>query len=483
MEELELNVIISRAVGGVFALISRNIVLKLIATAASLIVFSKLSPGDVGIYTIVVAFQQVLSFFTDFGLGAALVQKKEQVTQADITTVFTLQALVTFGIFIFVLLLLQPITQFLKLNTAGVYLLLSLVFSIFLSSFKLIPSILLERKIQFSKLVIPHIIESLTFNLILIMLVLQNYGVMSYTWAFLISSLVGIPVYYYISPWKFSFGIERKSLHLLKFGTQFQLKNILATIKDNLLFIFLPKFLPLSQIGYIGFAQKISLLPYGYFVDTVTKVMFSAYARMQHDTAVMKKAIEKSLFFISFAIFPTMIGLIITMPHIIQYMPLHWNNKWEATYTSIIFFSLNAILSSLSSILINVLDANGKVKITLYLMVLWTILTWVLTPLLIVKYGFDGVAMASFLISLTIGITIILVKRIVEFRFFKSIYKPAIASICMGVLVLFMDKFLVTNLFSLIVIMIVGGVIYMALMFILARNEVKKDLRLLLKKG
>jgi PST family polysaccharide transporter len=481
MEELSIHTVAARAVSGVLALISRTFVLNLVSFAASLIIFTELSKQDIGIYTAVIAMQRVISFFTDFGLGAALIQKKEELTDSDLQTTFTIQAGLTLGIFLVCLAVLPLISTFFKLNEAAEKLFLTLIFSIFLSSFKIIPSILLERKIQFNKLIIPQVTEALAFNLLIVVLVLKGFGIDSYTYAFLVSSIIGIPVYYYISPWKFRLGIDKKSLGHLKFGTQFQAKNVLATIKDDLLTVLLSKILSFSDISNIGFAQRFAFFTYRYAVDSVTKVTFSALSRLQENKEYLRIAIEKSLFFISFIMFPTLFTLMISSPALIQYFP-KWHGKWEAAIVSLIFFSLNALISSFSGVLINVLDATGRVKTTLKLMVLWTLMTWTLTPVLIHFYGYNGVSIASFLITLTIFITISLVRKIVDFRFFRSIYKAALATLVMSICLFFSIKLFVGDLVSLIIFMIFNGGIYLVLMYFLARKEVVNDLNILLKR-
>ena len=280
-DELDLHLITKRTINGIVALISRQFLLILINLSAKFIVSSYLAISGFGIYTVVTAVQRVISFFTDFGLGAALVQKKSELEDDDITTTFTLQFFITLTVFITVFLFRGKISDIFNLDSTAENLLLTLVFCIFLSSFKIIPSILLERHIKFERLVIPQIIEQLSFNIILVFLLLRNFELNSYTFAFLISSFISIPIYYYIRPWKISFGISRKALSHLKYGTQYQAKNILATIKDDFLTLFLTRFLTFTQIGYIGFAQQWSFMIYRFVVDSVTKVTFSTYARMQ----------------------------------------------------------------------------------------------------------------------------------------------------------------------------------------------------------
>lgn len=475
MEKLNVDLIIKRSIRGVFTLISRTFFLNIISLLAFLVITSVLQASEIGIYIAVIAIQRVISFFTDFGLGAALIQKKDELKQEDITTSFTVQALISFSIFILITVFLGRFAAFFKLNMDAQGLLLVLVFTIFLSSFKTIPSILLERSLKFGKLVFPQIIESLTFNGILVALVLGGYGLSSFSWAFLISSLIGIPFYYLVSPWKLRVGIDRVSLGYLRYGIQFQAKNILATIKDDLLTVILIRFLTFTQIGYIGFAQRLAFYIFRYVVDSVTKVTFSAYSRAQNDLLFLKNAIEKSLFFVSASMFPILFGLIVISPYLIKFYP-NWHNKWEPAVFSIVFFCLNAVVSSLSGILVNVLDATGKVKITLRLMVLWTVLIWILTPLFIYFYGYNGVSVASFLVTTTIVYTVFLVKKIVKFNFLSSIIKPLVASFLMTIAVFTLSNLFAKDFLSLVFVILIGAAVYSVCLFAFSGKELKTDL-------
>lgn len=476
MDTQELRSFSKKTVHGIFALASRSLILQLINFTAFFIISVILTARDLGIYTAVVAASRIISFFTDFGLGAALIQKKESLKREDLATIFTIQFAATLAIFLIFVVAIGQIGSFFNLNSEGSNLLLALVFTVFLSSFKMIPSILLERSINFGKLVIPQIGESLIFNFLLIALVINNFGLNSFTLAFIVSSLAGIPLYYFVSPWRPSIGIYRTSIKELKFGAQFQAKNILATVKDDFLTVILTRFLPFTQIGYIGFSQRIAFFVYRYIVDSVTKVTFSSYSRIQDNRQFLRKAIEKSLFFTGLVLFPLLFGLIVTSPLLIKFIP-GWANKWEPALISLIFFSLNAIVSSMSAVLVNVLDATGRVKTTLKLMLLWTIMTWTLTPVLIYILGYNGVAISSFIITLTIFITIYLVKKVVDFNFIKSIYKPLLASFLMVALTFVLANFLVGSLATLIFVIILSGAVYVFFIYILAGKQIFEDIK------
>ena len=110
MDEVDIIQLGKASLKSVVALISRTFVLQIIQTVASLIILSVLIPSDVGIYVAVIAIQRVISFFTDFGLGAALIQKKDALTHNDLKTSFTLQAGVTLVIFLLIFLFREQIS-------------------------------------------------------------------------------------------------------------------------------------------------------------------------------------------------------------------------------------------------------------------------------------------------------------------------------------------------------------------------------------
>lgn len=472
MDLVDLAVIKKRAVTGVIALTSRTLILQLISLLAFSLLSIFLSPSAIGIYIAVTAIMRIISFFTDFGFGAAIVQKKEEVKEEDLTTAFTVQALVTLLIFLFFWASQGYISSFFHFGREGRQLLVVLIFTLFLSSFKTIPSVLLERSLKFDKLVVPQIIESIVFNLLVVILAFRGFGVGSYTWSTLLSALAGIPAYYLVSPWQVRLGISVSSLRMLSYGIQFQAKSILGTIKDDLLTTFLAKILPFSQLGFIGWGQRWAFFSFRFLVDSITKVSFSAYARLQHDATALKIAIERSLFAASFFLFPVLSGLILTSSYFIMFIPQY--QKWEGALFSLYFFSLNAGVSSLSNILVTTLDATGRVKTTLKLMIGWTVLTWVLTPTFVFLLGYNGVAIASFLVTLTIVFTVYLVKKFVDFNFTESIARPLQATIIMSILVYISERFLVNNLITLFLVIALGIAVYTVTIWLLAKKEILK---------
>jgi O-antigen/teichoic acid export membrane protein len=304
---------------------------------------------------------------------------------------------------------------------------------------------------------------------------MNGFGLTTFTYAILIRSIIGLPIIYYIQPWKVGFSLD---FHIFKklvtLGSPFQANSILALIKDDLLNLYVASILPLTQMGYIGFGQKWAFQPLRLFMDNVIKVIFPALSRLQHDAEALKSLIEKSLFLISFFIFPIVAGFILFAPYAIAFIPKY--QKWEPALISLSFFSLNALFASISVPLTNFLNAVGKVNTTLRFMVFWTVLIWILTPVCIYWFGYNGVSLASAIVAGSVLLILIPVKKTLQFSFLRPIWKQAVATVCMVVIALLLNVF-ISSVGMLLLVMGISAIGYFAVLLILGKQELLQTYR------
>lgn len=421
-----------KTVSGAVSYMVRTVILFAIGFVSSLLLAAYLSPADFGIYGVVTQIIGILTFFSDIGLAAALVQKHKEPTTTEYRTVFTVQQVLSWLIFgiTFLVGFSGIITP--TVGTAGIWVLMALGFSFPLASLKTVSSVRLERKLDFSKLVLPAIFEQVAYNGALIFCAIRGMGVASYTVAVLARSIIGVIVMLWIEPWPIGIAWDQQAIRsMLGHGVKFQLNDFLARIKDQLFYLFLGLRLPIHEFGYISFAKQWSFLPYQLTVQNVIAITFPTYSRLQHDKNLLKKAIEKTTFFISLAIFPMLVGMcVFVIPFtslIVKYQ------KWQPAVFTFILFTLSIGWGAISTPLTNTLNAIGKISVTLKLMIFWTALTWILTPLFMWKFGFNGVAWAAFAIGFTSILPIIEVRKIVNVDIWDQVWRQLLASIVMAV--------------------------------------------------
>lgn len=462
-----------KLISGFLTLSFRKAILLAISFSTINLVLARILPVEIiGIFNIANSILAFFSYFSDIGLAAALIQKKE-ITIHDLKTTFTIQEVLAVVITIIILITAPWLGHFYNLDDSGILLVRALAVGFFLTSLKVIPSVLLERELNFGKLVWVEVIETLIFNGALILLALNHFGVTSFTIAVLLRSLTGATLINILSPWKMSLGIERESIKsLLSFGLPFQAYSLLALLKDRLVPLVVARIVGATGVGLITWAQSITFLSLE-VMNIVSRILFPAFSRLQHDEKNLKLTLEKSLFFTSLMFYPLLFGLMAVAPYLIQYIV---SAKWQGALPLIYLFGIGAFWANLSSPFTNFLNAIGRVKTTLKLMVMWTVLEWTLTPVLTLKFGYVGVGFASALIAFTSIIPIIIIKKMIDVQILRNIWVGVISSLVMFVFAYFWGMFFVRDWISLIVLILLSACIYAGLIYMLAFDKIKSEL-------
>jgi O-antigen/teichoic acid export membrane protein len=477
---MDLKDVKKRSMLGVITLSGRTFFLQIIALVATFLLTIFLSPEEYGVFFIVSAAVNFLVYFSDIGLAAALIQKKDKIEEKELATTFTIQQILVVSGVSLSMIFSSHIADFYNLSLSGLWLLRALIISFFLSSLKTIPSILLERKLKFNKLVLPQIVETIVFYSVVVFLAWQKHGVTSFSWAVLLRGISGLVVIYLLMPWRPKLGINKKSAkRLLSFGIPFQANSFIALLKDDLLTAFLGKVLPFAQVGFIGWAQKWAFFPLRFFMDAVNRVTFPAYSRLQHKKELLVKAIEKSVYGISATVFPTLVGLALMAPHFVRLFPKY--QKWQPALIALTFFCLNGFFSSISTTITNALNALGKIKITLRLMIFWTVLTWVLTILFIQWWGYNGVPLASAVVTMTVFLPIYYMKKFLPVRVLPNVIKPFIATVGMGLALTILTPIIVTSLPKLAVTILLGMITYTATLWLVDGKRLREEFKFVVK--
>lgn len=464
------------SVKSVFSLTIRRVLLRVIGQIAFIILARILTPAEFGIFTIISFIINFFGFFSDVGLAAALIQKKGEVTTEDLRTTFTIQQILV-GTLVVLIIITAPfiINTIYKdsLQSEHTFLIQILAVSLLLASLKTIPSILLERKLLFNKLVIPEIVETLIYNITAILLAWQGYGVWSFIVAVLLRGIVGVILIHIIHPWPIGFAINKKSFKtLFGFGLPYQLNGFIALIKDNIVPTYIAATLGTAAVGYIGWAQKYAFLPLEPMNDII-RVTFPTYSRLQDHPDLLKRALEKTLYFTTVCVYPLLFGFIALAPWIIQYV---FTNKWNAALPLFYLFTINTFWAVLSTTCTNALFAIGKSRVVLNFMILWTVLTWILTPLFTYLYGMLGIAIASAFIAFTSLGVLFITKRHININFLPIVYKQLLLATAMGAVTYLLARVLIVDWVTLLLVIGLGGIFYVSTLYFVDKKRIQHEI-------
>lgn len=450
----------------------------ILGLVANFILTVVLPPATFGVYILTLSIMAFFNYFSDIGLAASLVQKKD-ISDEDVKTTFTIQQFLVITLIIIGFLLTDIIQTYYKLPGEAVYLYWSLLGAFFLSSLKTIPSIFLERKIQFQKIVLVQIVENTIFYITVSVLALAGLGLFSFAYAVLIRALVGTILMYYISFWIPQIGISRMSMkNLLSFGIPFQTNSLLALIKDDLLMVFLGGILGLDALGYIGWAKRWAEAPIRIIMDNVNRILFPVFSRIQTEKDHIAALVNKVLYFQTMLLAPIYVGMILLMHYIVELVPKY--SKWEPALPIFYLICISAFFSSYSTPFINVFNAVKRVGLSFRFMLYWTAMTWLLVPILTNMYGNIGYPITLVILSLTFIVIVNIAKTIIPFTFLESISPAVLSAFIMGIIVLGITRLGVTVPVFL-ASSILGATSYIAFLYFIFKRDVIRDIRSILK--
>ena len=470
--ELTPEIISHRAVSGVVVLTVRKFGLKAISYLGSIMLARLLAPEIFGVFAIVSFIITFFAFFSDVGLGAALIQKKESLTPKDLAVTFTLQQILVVAVVLLIYALSPLIAAQYALGEGGVWLIRIFSVSLFLTSLKTIPSILLERRLKFGLLILPEIVEVVAFQVLAVGLAYLGFGVWSFIIGLLVRSFLGTLVLFWVSPWRPRFAWDLKiAKRLVSFGVPFQLNGFIATIKDAVMPIFVGAVSGAAAVGYLNWALTFSKLPI-LFMSDIFRVTFPTYARIQHDRERLAKAISKTIRFTNLFLFPAVFMLAATAKPIVT---LIFTDKWLPALPAFYLHLLGILVVGISNTFMDTFWAMGKTKIAVKLLVIYTVLNWATSVPLVYRYGFIGAMAGSVIVLLvSLPLTWYYMRKLVPLNLFGQLW-PAFTAGGLAGLITFGASGMAVNLLSLLTLMFAGGLIYLGLLWLFDRRQLVED--------
>ena len=470
MDEIDLQEIKNKTTKNVLFLSFRNIGIQAVSTLGFFILSILLGTGEVGLFAIVAESVGILGYFSDIGLAAALIQKKEKVTTRDLRTTFLIQQILVILSLIVIGFIFNQISVSKGYGSKEIWVFVSLCFSFLAASLKTIPSVLLERELNFKLISTVDIIENITFYLVAVIFAFLGFGAFSYAIATFIRSLLGLIIIYKFSPWAIGFSFSIPVIkQLFKYGIPFQLNSFIAVAKDRLSNLFVATLLGRDGFGILSWAQKGPSIPLS-FMDAIMRVTFPTFSRLQDHPEFLKKSLEKSIYFIALFVFPISAGIALIAPDIINLIPKY--TKWLPALIPLYFYSINAGIASVTTPLTNAFNAVGKITLTTKFMIMWTALTWILFPILTIKFGLIGTSVATLLVGISSVVVWVAAKKIFNVNIIKTVLHPFLGVLLMIITLLTFQNLGLNLWADLIGKIIIGIFVFSLYTFIFSKKEI-----------
>lgn len=349
------------------------------------------SPYDYGMVSVIYTIFEFAGVFSlRAGIGAKIIQAKEEELKIVCNTAYWLNWILFISIFIIQCVAAYPIAQFYGNNQLiwpiCALALIYLMFPIFL-----IQATLIERENRLKITALCNATQAILSNIIIVVLALLGWGV----WAVVLSMVITYPVWIVISyinhswrPPKF-FTLERWQ-EITSFGSKLLGVDLLAKLRMNLDYLLIGRFIGIEALGVYFFAFNAGLGISQSVVYSITLALYPHLCAARGDDKQLKKQFFSSLKTISLIIVPLVILQSSLAPF---YVPIIFGQKWVPAIPILIIICLSALPLTLSRATTQLLQAVDKSHIDLYWNVIFTFI-FAISLLLAVQRGILEVAVA-----------------------------------------------------------------------------------------
>jgi O-antigen/teichoic acid export membrane protein len=479
----EASVIRKRASVALVVLALRTAALQLVTLGGQVALARFLEPGDFGVYAILRFALTFFVFFGDVGLGGALIQKREAPTETEVSSVFTLQLLLAGGIVILVWASAGLVDHVWKdLPTSGPWLLRVLALDLMLTALRTVPSILMERSLQFTRLAILDVALSVTFFGSAVTLANMHFGSKALVIAVVLQGIVGVVLAFALHPFRPRLRLDKAALApIVKFGIPFQLTQLIGFLNGAVTPIYAGAALGARSLGLLNWAQDTAYFPLK-AVEVVSRAGFPLYSRLQADSRALGESFGRAVHLCAIAT-AFFVALFFSMGA--NVIHLVFSDKWLPALPLLYIYSGTIAIGFYAPIIGAVLNATGRPGLLFRLSCIWVALAWAAVPLTTARWGLTGYAY-GYCIHVVFGniLMLALTPRLVPHA---RLLRRFVGPICVGLVVYAAGRFVFSGwattgvrfLASLLALVL----LHLGLLLLLDRRGIRDALSLLPKEA
>ena len=440
---------------------------RLIGLLTTVILARLLFPEDFGIVATAGIVSAFFTMMIDLGTDSYLIRHQDP-DRYDYDTAWTLRLVVlsisAAGIF----LAAQPGAKFFD-DPRLVDVIRFFAVIGFLTAFTNIGMTIFRRELQFRQIAIIGITQRLSATAVTLVLAfwLKNY------WAIVLGeavfALVGLVLSYTRHPYRPRINFSRVHQQW-EFSKWILVRNLGAVLRSQGDGLIIAKFFGIDLMGIFSMASKLAALPTQQMIKPVMAPIFSGLAKKQGDRDIFIASTLKVIGATAFLTLPAA-ALFATLAEPLVNLIL--GDRWDAVVPLVAPVVFMMTLAILGGPIGAALTIEGRVK--LLAGVQWFAAVFVLSGMLVVAQWRDlellvwaRFAMAGFMFSLTCYFLQSIMK-VSAVRLLASIYRPALSSLAMSLIVYFAVLPQDNAVVAIIAGFILGGISYILVLGVLWR--------------
>ncbi|MCI0418484.1 MAG: oligosaccharide flippase family protein [Acidobacteria bacterium] len=424
----------AKTMQGASLMVLRTLVLYPVGFAGEVLLARLLAPEDFGVYALASFVTVTLAGVLEVGLAASLIQRHDEPRDEEYQTLFTLQVLGITALALIIFFSAPLFFPWLGFDVNIRWMLLALLLCPWISSFGTMSCVKLERELRYAVFARMDVLRGLTYVGSAVALALAGARAWSFAVAIVLSTLVKTCIAFRQAPWPVRFRLRLAGMgQALRFGVMFQLSTLTSLFRDHIGVVLGGPLFGVQSVGYLNWAKNTTYYTSQIFTQVVSRVAFPSISRVQHDAAAIRQMTQTLLKYVNLFTFPV-IGLFAAL--IPEFVTVFYTDKWLPAIPAFYFYSLRMIGSNITTLYISVLNALGRVRVALRILIWWTVADWTLALALCPPFGFTGIAMAYGLSVIPISVWLVVeLNRVARLDLWRSLFQPLCFSMAAAALI------------------------------------------------
>jgi PST family polysaccharide transporter len=448
----------------------------------TLILARLLTPTDFGLVGVAMIVISLAQIFQDFGLGKTLIQRQTEINKSSNVIFWTN---LTFSFFLYLILfVIAPLLSEFFHEPKVTKVLRVLCLQIVLVSLVSVHQALFQRQFQFKQLFLIRLFSATIPGVVSIPLAFYNIGVWALVFGTLIGALFQVFLYWRLSPWRPRFNYDYQlAKKLLGFSSWVALEALLGWLLMCGDSIILGHFLGVKELGIYRTGVIFVMLVFGTFLSHFTPIAFSAFSRLQSNLDELKQTFLKIMKIICFVSFPIGIGFVIFAK---QGSSIIFEEKWNGIEIVIAIIGMKDAITWFVGLNPEIYRAIGRPDINSKLLFV-ALIYYIPIYIFAAPYGLLTFCFARFAVAIvSMGLHFFVANKILKLPFtylYSCVRVPFISGLIIAIVIYPLtnvsgDFVGMLGLFKLIGIIILGGIIYISVSWLVEKEFVKQTFKL-----